>query len=368
MRPKRRNQWIRWLWWFGVSNLFLMGSIGAFVATVDPWQIYHQVLGGRPRFDVRIQRFVVPGLARTGNYEVALVGTSMLQNIANSTVQRICGKPAINLCMAGASIHEEAQALRLALEHKGTRTIIATLDYNSLSGGSLGQVIHEDHVFPTYLYDHSVLGKLSYLLSWDSIAASIHAVWGETTPDETENADWPWKFPDSIRFAASDAVRGINPAAINDSLHMTNLDLANMEKAFADNIFPLLNKRPEVRIHFVLPPYSILVWHDYAQRHQIPVYFAFRKWLAAQSRRLGGFDVIDFQDQPRIITNMSLYGDIYHSSESIDERIVRSACEGSEVMNVENVDARDADLLRLVKTTDPFEIVRKAAAGDKAQE
>ncbi len=337
-----------------------MGSAMAFVLIVDPYQIYHQVLGGRPRFDLRSQRFLVPGMARTSEYEVALVGTSMLQNIPNSAVQRICGQRAVNLCMSGASIHEEALAMALALKHKGTRTVIATLDYNSLSGGSLNQVIGITFPFPPYLYDDSVLDKLPYLLSWDSIVASHHAVYEQPTPDETENADWPWKFPASMRFEAANAVRDIDPADINKKFGMTNLNLAEMEKAFADNMFPILQKDRNVRIHFVFPPYSILVWHDYAQRGQIQTYFAFKKWLLAQSERLGNFDIVDFQDRANIITNMSLYADIYHSNESIDEEMVQSACEGTGLLNRENIGSREDGLLELVKTTDPAWIVKKA--------
>jgi hypothetical protein len=262
--------------------------------------------------------------------------------------------------MSGASIHEEALTIALALKHKGTKTVIATLDYNSLSGGSLNQVIGETFPFPDYLYDDSVLDKLPYLLSWDSIAASWHALWGAPTADENENTNWPWKFPPDMIFEASHAVRGIDPSNINKSFGMINLDLAKMEKAFGDNMFPILVKYRRARIHFVLPPYSILVWHDFAQRGQIETYFAFQKWLVMQSERFGNFDVIDFQDRADIITNMSLYADIYHYDEKTEERMIEGVCAGREVLTLENIERRQARLLELVKTTDAAAIVKKA--------
>jgi hypothetical protein len=355
-----RQKWRRWIYCFFAISAILMGSVIAFVLSVDPYQIYHKVLGGRPRFDPRIQRFFVPGLARTSDYNVALAGTSMLQNIPNSAVQRACGQEAVNLCMAGASIHEEALTIALALKHTGTKTVIATLDYNSLSGGSLNRVIGSTYPFPAYLYDDSIIDKFPYLLSWDSIVAAFHALYGETTPGENENADWPWKFPDSMKFEAANAVRDIDPADINKNFRMTNLNLAAMEKAFGDNVFPILEKYRDVRIHFVFPPYSILVWHDFAQRGQIQTYFAFKKWLVAQSERFGNFDIVDFQDRAGIITNLALYADIYHSSESVDEEMVRSACEGKGLLNRQNIDLREAGLLELVRTTDPAGIIKKA--------
>jgi hypothetical protein len=367
---KRKNtrrttgrQWLRWLYCFFGAAGVLMGGVIAFVLTIDPYQIYHRylpVLGGKPRFDLRIQRFLVPGLARTSDYQVALVGTSMLQNIPNSAVQRLCGMKAVNLCISGASIHEEARTLALALEHKGTKTVIATLDYNSLSGGSVNPVIGIHEPFPEYLYDGGILDKLNYLLSWDSIQTSYHAVYGETGPWETENTDWPWKFPSTMKFEASNAVRGIDPSNINKIFGMTNLKLDEMEKAFGDSIFPVVKDARGVRIHFVFAPYSILVWHDYAQRGQVQTYFAFKKWLVEQGQRMGNFDVVDFQDRAEIITNLSLYADIYHSNESIDEEMVGAACEGKQVLNSGNIEARDQRLLDLIQQTNPAEIIAKA--------
>jgi hypothetical protein len=358
---RTRHKWSRWCCLTLAEMLVLLTCAAAFTIGVDPYQIYHPVSTGHPILDVRLQRFYVPGLARTSTYETALLGTSMLQNISNSTVRRLCGGPAANLCIAGASIHEEAEVLKLALQHKGTRTVLATLDYNSLSGGSIGQVIGIHEAFPAYLYGNSAFTKLPYLLSWDSIATALHVLKGAPDEGETINTDWPWKFPDSMKFEARSAVSGIDPAHINSKYGMTNLTLEAMQKAFADSIFPVLTINPGVRIHFVFPPYSILAWHDFAQRGQIPVYSAFKKWLIDQERTYPQVDVVDFQDRADIITNMSLYADIYHSAEPIDELIVEEACQGKAILNHENFETRTASLLRLVQTTDPSQIVKLAA-------
>jgi hypothetical protein len=141
---------------------------------------------------------------------------------------------------------------------------------------------------------------------------------------------------------------------------MTNLNLESMKAAFAANMFPLLDGNKTVRVHFVFPPYSILVWHDYAQRGQIPTYFAFKQWLVEQSERIGNFDLVDYQDRADIITNMSLYADVYHFNERITEQLVRSACTGDAKLTRDNFAARTQTLLRLVQSTDPAEIVREA--------
>ncbi len=250
--------------------------------------------------------------------------------------------------------------MALALKHKATKTVIATLDFNSLSGGSVNQVIGVHAPFPEYLYDNGILDKLNYLLSWDSIQAGYRVVAQKAGPGETENADWPWKFPATMNFEAGNAVHDIDAADINRNFHMTNLRLDDMEKSFADSVFPVIQQYPNVRIHFVFPPYSILVWHDYAQRGQVQTYFAFKKWLVRQGRRLGNFDVVDLQDRADIITNMSLYADIYHSNESIDEEMVGAVCQGKQILDSGNVEERDRQLLGLIKTTNPAEIVRKA--------
>jgi len=348
------------LWLFLAETIVLLGCAAAFTASVDPYQIYHPVSTGRPILDIRLQRFYVAGLARSSRYETALLGTSMLENIPNSAVKRLCGGPAVNLCVSAASIHEEAAVLKLALEHPGTKTVIATLDFNSLSGGVTGQVVGVHEVFPQYLYSDSIFEQVPYLLSLDSIRTAIHVLRGVPDEGETTNADWPWKFPAAMKFDARSAVNGIDPSDINKKYGMTNLKLAAMEKVFADNIFPVIAGSKGVSIHFVFPPYSILVWHDFEQRGQIPVYFAFKKWLIGQTRQYPQFDVVDFQDRADIVTNMSLYADVYHSNEHIDEEMVAAACHGSQVLTEDNFDARTQGLLRLVETTDAARIVAAA--------
>ena len=361
-RIKARRNWTRWCLWLAASTLLLMGSAAAFTLIIDPYQIYHPVLGGHPRFNIYLQRFAIPGLARTTSYEIALAGTSMIQNIPNSAVERLCGGKAVNLCMAGASIHEEAATLRLILHHPGAKIAILTMDYNSLSGGATEPVIGIDFAFPAYLYDDSILDKFPYFLSFDSILTSYRTLYGPLAPGETLDADWPWKFPASMKFEAAHAVEGIDPMAINRSFGMTDLRLESMKSAFAANMFPLLAANKEVKIHFVFPPYSILVWHDFAQRGQIPVYFAFKKWLIGEFERFANVDIVDYQDHADIITNMSLYADIYHFNEQITEQLIHSACTGDAVLTRNNFEARTQALLHLVQSTDPAGIVQKARA------
>jgi hypothetical protein len=345
---------------FLTESLAVLCGTAAFTLSVDPYQIYHPVSTGRPIFDSRLQRFYVPGLARTSQYETAVIGTSILQNIPNSAVRRICGGPAVNLCIAGASIHEEAEVLALALQHPGIQTVIATLDFNSMSGGARGQVVGVHEVFPEYLYSGSFADKVPYLLSWDTVQAAIHVLGGEPDPGETTNSDWPWKFPSTRKFAARSAVEGIDPLDLNRNFGQPNLNLEAMEKAFADAIFPVLARSKDVKTHFVFAPYSILVWHDFAKRGQIPVYFAFKKWLIEQERSHPQFDVVDFQDRADIITNLSFYADIYHASEPIDEEMVDAACHGKLLLSDENFQMRTQSLLHLVETTDPVQIVKAA--------
>ncbi|HEY1241606.1 MAG TPA: hypothetical protein VGF16_13665 [Bryobacteraceae bacterium] len=360
---KIHRKWARWCCWLAAASFLLLGSAAGVTLWFDPYQIYHPIRGVPPRFNVYLQRFFVPGLARTAKYQIAIAGTSFLQNIPNSRVQALCGAPAVNLCLAGASIHEEAQVLRLVLRHPGTKMAILTLDYNSFSGGSNGPVVGSDTVFPAYLYDDSIFDKFPYLLSLDSLRTIDRFRHAPLEPGETLNADWPWKFSDSTRFDAASAVSGIDPRNINRKFGMTNLTLETLKSGFATNMFPLLSTNHGVKVHFVFPPYSILVWHDYAQRDQIRTYFEFKRWLVEQAERLGTFDIIDYQDRADIITNLSLYADLYHYNEKITEEVVRGACAGEAVLTRDNFDSRTRSLLQLVKSSDPVEIVNQARSG-----
>ena len=152
------------------------------------------------------------------------------------------------------------------------------------------------------------------------LRASYRALCSPLREGETLDSDWPWKFPDTMKFEAAHAVEGIDPRAINRGFGMSNLNLESMKAAFAANMFPLLE----------------------------------------QAERIGHFDIVDYQDRADIITNMSLYADIYHCNERITEELVHSACTGDALLTRQNFEKRTRSLLHLVQSTDPVAIVKEA--------
>ena len=58
---------------------------------VDPYQQYHSPWVGAPRYWHPLQRYIVPGFAKRGDYTVVLLGSSMFESFRNSEATRLLG-------------------------------------------------------------------------------------------------------------------------------------------------------------------------------------------------------------------------------------------------------------------------------------
>jgi hypothetical protein len=102
---------------------------------------------------------------------------------------------------------------------------------------------------------------------------------------------------------------------------------------------PILRAHPETEFELVWPPYSILVWQDFAQRSQLDVTFGFKRHVIAATAGLPNVRVVDLQAHDEITTDLDRYMDIYHFSPDVNRWIVARACAGDDRVDASNVEA-----------------------------
>src|SRR5205823_13037024 len=102
--------------------------------------------------------------------------------------------------------------------------------------------------------------------------------------------------------------------------------LEGMRESFEHNLLPLMRSHPETEFDLVWPPYSILVWVDFAQRTQLDVTFAFKRYVAEAAADLANVHVIDLQAAAAITHDLDRYDDIYHFDPAVNEWLVDAAC------------------------------------------
>jgi hypothetical protein len=123
-----------------------------------------------------------------------------------------------------------------------------------------------------------------------------------------------------------------------------------MRASFEHNLLPLFRSHPETEFDLIWPPYSILVWLDFAQRNQVQVSLGFKRYVFGTTRGLGNVRVIDLQSERVVTHDLDRYDDIYHFDPAINEWLVAAACEGRNRVDAGSIDALERQLQEQVAT------------------
>ena len=123
-------------------------------------------------------------------------------------------------------------------------------------------------------------------------------------------------------------LRGLDLGNLNARYRQPQRTLEGMRASFGHNLLPLFQSHLETEFDLVWPPYSILVWVDFAQRDQVQVSLEFKRYVFEKTRELANVRVFDLQSEAVITHNLDKYDDIYHFDPTINELLIDSTCKG----------------------------------------
>jgi hypothetical protein len=341
--PATERTSARWLAGVLLGVLSCLVAVAAFVVWVDPFQQYHLASRYPPRFYFLHHRYIDPGLARNQTYDTVVSGSSIMENTRNDFVAKACGGSAVNLSMPAMSASEQRLMLDTALASRPVKRVIAVLDFNEFAG----RVEERQDVagpLPAYLYDRNPFNDLPYLLSWDVIRKSWRIVAGDTSEKFTSDPNAAWFWGNVKRFGRDEVLRGLDLAHLNARYGQPKRTIEGMRASFEHNLLPLLRGHPDVEFDLVWPPYSILVWIDFAQRSQLDVSLEFKRYVAEATRGLPNVHVIDPQAERVLTHDLDRYTDLYHFDPAANEWLVEAACKGRNRVDATNVDAYERQL------------------------
>ena len=325
--PERAS--IAWHWFTSVlvGALACLGVAATFVWMVDPFQQYRLASRYPPRFYSLLHRYINPGLAKNQVYDTVVSGSSIMENTRNDFVGRVCGGSAVNLSMPAMSASEQRLMLDTALDNRRVRRVLMVLDFNAFAGAP------EDRQevagpLPTYLYDRNPLNDLPYLWSWDVLRKSWRIIAGDRSERYTSDPNAPWFWASVKRFGRGEVLRGLDVENLNARFQQPARSVAGMRASFDHNLLPLLQAHPGTEFDIVWPPYSILVWLDFARRDQLRLTLDFKRYVFDATRGLPNVRLIDLQSERAVTHDLDLYTDLYHFAPSINEWLVESTCLG----------------------------------------
>jgi len=328
--------WRRWCAAVLATTVAALGIVAAVNAAVDPFQQYRLASAYAPRFYALHHRWINPGIAKHAAYDTVLIGSSIMESTRNDWLASACGGPAVNLSMPAISAAEIRTLLDTVFAVREPRRIILVLDFNAFAGAP-DERQESAGPLPAFLYDRDLLNDLPYLLSGTVLRKSIAILAGRADEPFRTDVDAPWFWGDRFRFAQAEVLRGLDPDNINARFQQPARTLAGMQRSFEQNIAPVLGRHPRTHFDLVWPPYSMFVWRDFAQRAQLDVTLAFKRYVADAVAKTGNASVVDLQTHSEITTDLDLYMDIYHFAPKVDRWMIERTCAG-----LDRVDAAGA--------------------------
>jgi hypothetical protein len=339
----------------------MLAIVGALNYRVDPFQEYRIPSTYPPRFYHAFQRYENPGIARNYDFDRAIVSSSFLENVSGSEVDAAFGYgKTLNLCFSALTSYEAKELLESALAAGKVKEVIYNVDFNAFSGdpNRIGVPV----ALPLYLYDARRWNDYPYLLSLATLRKSIDILAGGHEPGYSEDRDRPWDWSGTAQFSAKGVVEYLDAADLNRRFKQPPRTLDGMMKSFDANLVPLVRDHPGVKFIFVWPPYSILVWADFAQRRQLDVSLDFKRRFVAALAKYPNARFHDFQERSGWIEHLDDYRDMYHFSPRISSDMIKEIAADRERLTLENVDERNRRLREIALAANPGKIVADALA------
>ncbi|HXZ48227.1 MAG TPA: hypothetical protein VEG27_04350 [Usitatibacter sp.] len=338
--------------------LALAASAGALNAWVDPFAHYHRPIHFPARFYPEWQRYENPGIAKHYDYDRVVTGSSLMECVLPSDVDRAMGGRTVNLSVSAMSAFDAGRLLEAALATGKPRQVIMNLDYNMFSGAPGRSGFAE--AFPAYLYDDDPWNDLPYLLGIGTTRKSVETLLGLHWSRFNTDPDRMWYWADGATFSAAHVVHGLDPANLNARFSQPPRTLEGMQASFEANLAPVIERYPGVRFTFLYAPYSILAWADFEQRRQVGVTLAFREWLFDRMAGRPNVELFDFQADPVLTEDLGLYTDIYHFSPAVAKGLMEAIAAGSHRLTRQALERNDAWLRRAAERTDPAALIARA--------
>ena len=184
---KRKN-------WALLSLALLLGTIGAICLTViviDPFQVYHLATRYMPPIDNTTQVYANAGIARSYDYDSAVVGTSVTENFRPTQMDALLGGRFIKLCTSAGTAYNHALLMDLAFRTHDVKRIVYGLDVYSF----IAKVDQTGSDVPMYLYDDNLFNDVSYWLNRSVLGSFLPRclkAWGQKQDDSIRDRMYNW--------------------------------------------------------------------------------------------------------------------------------------------------------------------------------
>lgn len=336
----------RFIIWFLAGFLGLAVLVGGFIFLVDPYYHYHKPYFGFPIIlDDAV--YQTAGAAKHLEYDSAIIGTSMTENMHTSWFDEELGWNTMKLSYSGARTND-LQAIFAQVEQKEGELKHVVMDINTyqLTEESWTSYVERPH----YLYDNSLLNDYQYLYNHDILVLSVQRsiAWMKGVEDNIDSA-YTWEDPELFRkeivlnVAKETREKLIGDRPIDENLYVvsgtTTEDLERKLQVCQDNldnILPFIETHPETEFWVMIPPYSMLYWEELVLQGTLEDMLAIYTYAIEHLLSYDNVKIFYFQNEPEIITNLDNYRDSAHHSPEYNRYMFECMRDGKNMLTPEN--------------------------------
>lgn len=275
--------------------------------------------------DSNYARYQNIGIAKNGNYNAYIIGTSLSENISVSLVNKLHFVNAVKIPFSGASAHEQYIMAHSSINSK-TKLVIWDIHYTAFNGDPLRMHISQE--FPYYLYDDDFINDFTLYSNFNITLLSIKKIlfnFGFFKNYFTDNFDLLYNNSlDRSKFGKEKVLSCINRMKNNSSFvsnFKKNNNFSTLKNSFEYNIISIIKKNPSVKFIFYIPPYQPFYFYWFYKFNMIDDIIKFKKFIIISLLKYKNVELYDFSIDYETIKKLKHYKDTHHFDQEISNKI-----------------------------------------------
>ena len=319
-------------------------SFGGYL--LDP-AMYYRI----PKFKTYCtEQYTTAGIIKNSSAEVAIIGSSMMQNTNVNLVEDEFNLEAKRYTLSGMTIDEIVMLVNRAIRvENNVDMFIINLDismFNSEKDNAYNRL-------PKYIYDENKINDIKYLLGYD--------VWFKFIPfniiynlacnidsNITNSIEETFKNPTTVDLMGNWSSADFGENIVKDkyisgaeAVSKQNLEgmLQRMINRFDEDFYKTFEENNDKEFKFIFPPYSALMWYNAEQEGYMDILLDFKKYIVDKFEKLDNVEVYDFQDYDGI-TNLDNYKDTTHYISKFNDMMIKDIANNNNIINLDNVNIK----------------------------
>ena len=302
--------------------VFVLSSIVAAVVIIDPFQIYHRATMFIPPITNSTQNYFNAGIAKTYDYDSAIIGSSMTENFTPSQLDELLGGDFVKLPINGGSSFNHKQMMDLAFATHDLKTVFYGIDVEALTFFYKTPKCE----MPEYLYDDHLFNDTQYWFNRSVLAVYIPKCLKTLGQRDEAQEDTMYNWGSLYDYGKDAALRGITISADEVEQAPRPKDpvlgqqyMLNVEH----NFIPYVEGHPDTEFIFFFPPYSLVRWYELYSQKLMGEFLAQKEAIIERLLPYENVRIYDFQAKLEWISNLDNYIDPGHYGPWINDEMVR---------------------------------------------